>query len=142
VEKAFGILQEEWQAVARPTGIWSWSLTDIATMVKCCLCLHNMLVADRVMHGNMTADYRPFHDLQGVDGTVEQCQLYHTIYRPRRTTTTQVGVATVRHSNPAVFHAVTRKERFAGLYDQAENERLLEAFLSEHISRLDINETI
>jgi hypothetical protein len=110
-------------------------------MVKCCLCLHNMLVSDHVMHGNVTADYDPFNDLQGVDATVEQCPLYHSVYRPPRRSTTTVGVATVRHSNPAVFHAVTRKERFKGLYDVAEHERLLEALLSEHISRLDVNET-
>jgi Plant transposon protein len=139
VERAFGILQGEWQAVARP--IRSWSLTDIATMVKCCLCLHNMLVSDRVMHGNVTADYDPLHDLQGVDGTVQQCSLYHSVYRAPRRSTTTVGVAAVRDSNPAVFHAVTRKERFQGLYDEAEHERLLEALLSEHISRLDVNET-
>jgi Plant transposon protein len=139
VERAFGILQGERQAVAHP--IRSWSLTNIATMVKCCLCLHNMLVSNCVMHGNMTADNDSFHDLQGVDGTVEQCPLYHSVYRPPGRSTTRVGVAAVRHSNPAVFHAVTRKQRFSGLYDVAEHERLLEAFLSKHISRLDVNET-
>jgi hypothetical protein len=92
------------------------------------------------MHGNTAADYDPFHDLQEVDGTVEQCQLYHSVYRPPRRCTTTVGVAAVWNSNPVVFHAVTRKDRFSGLYDEAEHKRLLEAFLSEHISRLDVND--
>jgi hypothetical protein len=52
-----------------------------------------------------------------------------------------VGVLAVQHSNPAVLHAVTRKERFSGLYNEAKHNLLLETFLFEHISRLDVIET-
>jgi hypothetical protein len=70
IERAFGILQAKWQWIARP--IHLHNLTDISNRVAACLILHNMLVSDRIMDGDVNARYNPSHCLEEVDVPVDQ----------------------------------------------------------------------
>jgi Plant transposon protein len=56
IERAFGVLQAKWKAVANP--IHLIDLKAIANMMATCIVLHNMCVSDRVM-GDVHARYRP-----------------------------------------------------------------------------------
>jgi hypothetical protein len=62
IERAFGILQAKWQWIARP--IHLHNLTDISNRVAACLILHNMLVSDRIMDGDVNARYNPANSLE------------------------------------------------------------------------------
>jgi hypothetical protein len=73
IERAFGILQAKFQWIARP--IHLHNLTDISNRVAACLILHNMLVSDRIMDGDVNARYNPSHSLEEdleAGATVEQ----------------------------------------------------------------------
>jgi Plant transposon protein len=120
IERAFGVLQGQWQAVASPIKLWD--INDVAAMVKCCLCLHNMCVADRVMHGDFEADYDPTHDLRR-DPTVRDGAMGPAIVE------TAIGVSNARRANPVVYEAVTRRERFLATKDEAQNLRLRQALI-------------
>jgi Plant transposon protein len=56
VERAFGVLQAKWKAIANP--IHLIDLKAIANLMATCIVLHNMCVSDRVM-GDVHARYRP-----------------------------------------------------------------------------------
>ena len=56
VERAFGVFQGKWKAVASP--IHTMDPKSIASLVTCCLILHNMGVSERVM-GNVNEKYDP-----------------------------------------------------------------------------------
>jgi Plant transposon protein len=135
IERAFGILQGMFQAVARP--FRALKITDIATMVKCCLCLHNMCMADRVMHGDLNADYDPAHDLDTVEAEVQQCALFRRIYRQERRSVKGIGLADAMITNPAVYKAVTRRERFLKMSDAKENDRLFQALMERFKTTTD-----
>jgi Plant transposon protein len=125
IERAFGILQGKFQAVVRPIQIWD--INHVSTMVKCCLCLHNMCVSDRVMHGDFQADYDPTKDLF-VEREVKQSALFHSL--GRSCNEDLIGVARSLQVNPVVYDVVTRRERFMSTKDEAENSRLKEALIS------------
>jgi hypothetical protein len=91
-------------------------------MVKCCLCLHNMCVADRVMHGDFEADYNPTHDLRS-DPTVRDGGTGPAIAK------TAIGVRNARSANSVVYKAVTRRECFLSMKDKAQNLRLRQALV-------------
>ena len=50
VERAFGVLQRKFQVLVKRIELWY--LGDIANVVNCCICLHNMMVADRMATGD------------------------------------------------------------------------------------------
>jgi Plant transposon protein len=54
IERAFGVLQCKWKAIAFP--IHSLNLSCITNLVATCIILHNMCVSDRVM-GNVNERY-------------------------------------------------------------------------------------
>ena len=56
IERAFGVLQCKFKAIANP--IHLIELESISMMVSCCLVLHNMAVSDRVM-GDVSKRYSP-----------------------------------------------------------------------------------
>jgi hypothetical protein len=56
IERAFGVLQGKWKAIANP--IHSMDMKAITNLVGTCLILHNMAVSDRVM-GDVNAVYVP-----------------------------------------------------------------------------------
>jgi hypothetical protein len=123
IERAFGILQSQWQAVARP--IQLHNVNEVAVLVKCCLCLHNMCVSDRVMHGDVHAVYNPTNvvlvERDAGEGAVE------------RRAGTAIGLEATRTINPLVYDAVTRRERFRSTTDKAENLRLKRALIERFI---------
>lgn len=47
VERAFGVLQSRWHIIARPARFWSSS--KMATVIRACIILHNMMVEDRLL---------------------------------------------------------------------------------------------
>jgi Plant transposon protein len=114
IERAFGVLQGQWQAIARP--IQLWDIKGVAAMVKCCLCLHNMCVADRVMKGDFAADYNPMNNLRR-EPTGQDV------------TGASIGVRRARKANPLVYQAVTRRERFMATKDEEHNLRLRQALI-------------
>lgn len=118
IERAFGILQCQWQAVARP--ILSHSLKEVSTLVKCCLCLHNMCVSDRVMNGDFDSDYNPSTDTLA---TAEEATAPLTGHG------TAIGLAATRIVNPLVYDAVTRRHRFQATTNSEENQRLRRALI-------------
>ena len=61
IERAFGVLQSQWQVLARP--ILLMKPQEIAELVCACLILHNMNVSDRIM-GDVHARYDPSHNLE------------------------------------------------------------------------------
>jgi Plant transposon protein len=120
IEHVFGVLQGQWQAVA--CSIQLWNIKDVAAMVKCCFCLHNMCVADRVMHRDFEADYNPTHDLPR-DPTVRDGGIGPVIVE------TAIGVHNARIVNPVVYKAVTRGDRFLATKDEAQNLHLRQALI-------------
>ena len=61
IERAFGVLQVKFKAVANP--IHWMDMTEISNMVSSCLILHNQCVSDRVMAGDVNATYNPCNTL-------------------------------------------------------------------------------
>lgn len=57
IERAFGVIQILWKFTARP--ILLYGLQNISARIATCMMLHNMLVSDRVMDGDVYARYRP-----------------------------------------------------------------------------------
>jgi Plant transposon protein len=119
IERAFGILQGQWQAIARP--IQLHSIKDVAVMVKCCLCLHNMLVSDRVMNGDFQAPYDPTNAVYAPQEHVADVVVGHG---------TAIGLAQTRTINPLVYEAVTRGERFRHTTDKTHCLRLRQALIN------------
>jgi Plant transposon protein len=141
IERAFGILQGKFHAVARP--IQLHSIKEIATMVKCCLCLHNMCVADRVMNGDLEADYDPTNLLCTEPSVVPQNNLFRYIQQRRKVKRaalaaagvddgpgTGIGLASSRTVNPRVYEAVTRQDRFKNMMDVEQNKKLRMALVN------------
>ena len=50
VERAFGVLQRKFHVLVRKIELWY--VGDIANVVNCCICLHNMMVANRMAIGD------------------------------------------------------------------------------------------
>jgi len=63
IERAFGILKNTWQFVQNPIRLMD--LHQIGQRVSTVLILHNMLVSDRIMQGDINAMYNP--NLAGAD---------------------------------------------------------------------------
>jgi hypothetical protein len=121
IERAFGLLQMKFKAVANP--IQLHNIKDVAIMVKCCLCLHNMCVSDRIMNGDFSADYDPTKTLLNKVWGREEAVVINS------TTGTSIGLAATRRINPVVFEAVTRSERFKNMTDVEQNKRLRKALI-------------
>ena len=45
VEMAFGVLQQRWQIISRPSNLWLQK--DMKTTITACIILHNMIVEDQ-----------------------------------------------------------------------------------------------
>jgi hypothetical protein len=121
IERAFGLLQMKFKAVANP--IQLHNIKDVAIMVKCCLGLHNMCVSDRIMNGDFSADYDPTKTLLNKVWSREEAVVINN------TTGTSIGLAATRRINPVVFEAVTRSERFQNMTDMEQNKKLRKALI-------------
>jgi hypothetical protein len=143
IERAFGVFQGKFQFITRP--IHLHNLQDIANRVACCIILHNMCVADRVMGGDVYATYCPF-------ATVEEPSLEEVIQRPDDLLLVQqqqqphqqephqqephqqedgAGIG-VSKSSTAVQNFIVRnaKTRFKALKNKAEHNKLLAALIT------------
>ena len=95
IERAFGVLQAKFQVLARPIVIRSLKL--IEEIVTCCLILHNMCVADRIMDGNVRAKYNPANSLD-VDDIEEEVR-YSAEYQDMASTRNLQSVARIGVAN-------------------------------------------
>ena len=142
IERAFGVLQAKFQFLARPIALQDLKL--IEEMVVCCLILHNMCVADRVMEGDVRARYNPAAMLTeeeiGPQQVTYPAELHHmreegrsnhqsTNKSVREESTSAVGV---RHAGVPVQKLIARKRRWMQLNDKEEHARLSGA-LQKHL---------
>lgn len=124
IERAFGVLQIRWKAIARPIEIRD--LDTIGAMVRCVLILHNICVSDRVM-GSVSTRYNPALGITLSQGTPEDIK-DSSEYKTKYATVTSATVA-IRNADPAVQRLLRRKERFQQLTDLEEYNRLHQALL-------------
>ena len=54
VEQAFGVMQRKFQVLVQK--IEHWYVGDIANIFNCCICLHNMMVANRMAMGDKESE--------------------------------------------------------------------------------------
>jgi Plant transposon protein len=124
VERAFGVLKGTWQFLDRP--ILLHNLKEISLRTTCCIILHNILVADRVM-GDCRARYRPSASIAEEIGDVQQ---------PNDLLEVQGGTAVgngggigVRNVPNNLLQQVTRVDRFKELANEEEHQRLHQALM-------------
>jgi hypothetical protein len=68
IERAFGVLQRKFHVLVGKIELWY--VSNIASVVKCCLCLHNMMAASRMAQGE--EEFEEFYAFPGLtrgDGT-------------------------------------------------------------------------
>ncbi|KAG7350552.1 plant transposon protein [Nitzschia inconspicua] len=133
IERAFGVLQAKFQAVARP--IHTLRLEEIGAMVTTCLVLHNICVSDRIM-GDVQARYDPSYNLS-VDETTyaDTTQCRNTIEKQRPVDSNDVAVNGLANFNPVGARAIAQRSEFRKLEDRDEWNRLNTAAI------IDISET-
>ena len=121
-ERAFGVLQAKFQALARPMVLRD--LKQIANLCSACLIMHNMCVSDRIMDGDVRARYNPSNQvLPESEDDIE----YSTEFQNKRTrATSPIGV---RNADPAVQKLLRRKARWEDLKDIEEYCRLHSALM-------------
>ena len=142
IERAFGVLQAKFQFLARPIVIRDIKLIEEA--VTCCLIMHNMCVSDRVMDGDVRAQYNPAHTVdleeENEDMVSYSAELHHL--REEGRSNHKSTNKSVRAESVAVIGAanvdlpaqqlVTRKNRWMTLIDKEEHGRLSNA-LQNHL---------
>jgi len=132
IERAFGVLQAEFQCMARPFQHINPDL--IGERVATCLILHNMCVSDRVML-DVHAQYNPSSSIVGGINTVDQEDAIvdqpDDLFMAQGGGTSQANRATVGTNNCSVpeIRALTRAQRWKGLRDGGEVQRLHTALL-------------
>ena len=126
IERAFGVLQMQWQCTSRP--IFLMKMDAIGNMMAASLILHNMCVSDRVM-GNVRARYNPAYNLE--EDKMDQ----HKVRQPfdlnrRQTLTSSTTNASTTHCsrNRDVYNLVTG-DRWDQLRSTEECLRLTEALM-------------
>ena len=78
VEQAFGVLQRKFQVLVRKTEIWY--VGDIANVVNCCICLHNMMVANRMAMRDKESEEEFYVNVK----RIIQVYLLYALSQPRR----------------------------------------------------------
>jgi hypothetical protein len=131
VERAFGVFQAKWKSVATP--IQTIDPKYIASMVSCCLILHNMGVSDRVM-GDVHTRYDPGSVvLEEVEGEDEESIAAATAGIPAGERSVVVGPAattTIRAFDVELAKVITQRDEMRGLANEAECVRLQRALIS------------
>ena len=140
-EHLLGVFQGKWKAVATP--IQTIDPKYIASMVSCCLILHNMGVSDRVM-----GDVRTRYDPGSVVGEVEEeedddedesmvaiagnSDSSTPPVSPSTHTLIPLPVATttIRAFDVDLARVITQREEMKGLANEAECYRLQKALIS------------
>ena len=136
IERAFGVLQAKFQAVARPVLLMEMEL--ISDMVRCCLTLHNMCVSDRVMDGDVRARHGASHGVEPEEESDVECP--SSVPAECKEMTKQLEKANVqrerpvigtRNADPAVEKLLLQKERLTELSSPEEHERLHKAIMEQ-----------
>jgi hypothetical protein len=129
IERAFGVLQCRFKAIAYP--IHFLNQDSIYHMAACCLILHNMTVQERVM-GNCTDRYDPSVEADPEDVDVVDAALHP----PGMEAPLDVAemplpppVRLLRDIEPNVAMSIVRQREFMGLKDQDEWGRLQTAMI-------------
>ena len=124
VERAFGVLKCTWQFLDRP--ILLHNLKDISLRTTCCIILHNILVADRVME-DCRARYRPSASIAEETGDVQQpANLREVQGGIEPGTGSGIGIRNVPNN---LLQQVTRADRFKELDNEEEHRRLHQALM-------------
>ena len=121
IERAFGVLQVKFKAVANP--IHFFDMSEISNMVSACLILHNQCVSDRVMNGDVFATYDPLNSLQAPPLTSTIAQPANSNSCPSR----EPEPSVVPPSQ--VIAKILEGNRWDDLTNGIEYRRLLYAFL-------------
>ena len=116
VERAFGVLQAKFQAMARPIVLMDLKL--IANLCSACVIMHNMCVSDGIM-GHVRARCNPAHDIE--PETEEEVEHSEEFKRKRKRATAPIGI---RNADPCVQKLLRRKERWKDLVNLEECQRL------------------
>jgi hypothetical protein len=126
IERAFGVLQGKWQAMARP--ILIMDLNTVGKLVNCCLCLHNMCVADRVMEGDVRAIYDPCHNMEILPERphdIQQTTEFQKFVRESNNNVEAVSMIGAAAFDPDVTSLlINRENRFIELMDPEEHVRI------------------
>jgi hypothetical protein len=137
IERAFGVLQCQWQCVSRP--IHLMKMESIATMIAASLILHNMGVSDRVMNGDVRARYNPANNLQKDNMDENGVNQPYDLQRNQQRTNSSTNAAVTHVAGNRDVYNLVRKTRFDApndeeaqarwdkLYNYEENQRLLGA---------------
>jgi hypothetical protein len=126
IERAFGVLQGKFQCMSRP--FHQMTLDLVGKRVACCLILHNMCVADRVMDGDVRARYKP--DNTVVEDPTPLVTAPNNLELVQgRTKSTDRSTIGVRKGNKFTINLVTRKERWNQLDNPDEFVRLTKAIM-------------
>jgi hypothetical protein len=129
-ERAFGVQKNTCQFLDRP--ILLHGQKDISNRVISCLLLHNILVADKVMHeGSTSYNCRERYDpskgaLAALDDVEQPADIQVVQTAPAGETRTVVGI---NNAPSALQAAMTRSERLTELKDMTENRRLYKALI-------------
>jgi hypothetical protein len=128
IERAFGVLQCRFKAIAYP--IHFINQDSIYHMAACCLILHNMVVQERVM-GNCTDKYDA-----SVEADPEDVGIVDAALHPGVDALPDEGemplpppVRLLRDIEPNVAMSIVRQREFMGLKDQDEWGRLQTAMI-------------
>ena len=130
IERAFGVLQAKFKCLSR--AIVLRKLETIESLVTCCLIMHNMCVADRIMGGDPRAVYNPANVLVKTrrgEVLVEDAADYDEVIRRRRQDNGERRVATVskvcaRNADEEVLELVSARKQWMKLHDREESARL------------------
>ena len=129
IERAFGILQGKFQCMARP--FHQWDLERLTNRVACCLVLHNMCVADRVMEGDVRAKYRPDLSVELLDPkTITYPTELRKLQAKSSDGVTKETTVGIRKGNREVINNLTRLDRWTELDDRDEYVRLTTAIMN------------
>ncbi|KAI2509348.1 Plant transposon protein [Fragilaria crotonensis] len=146
MEQAFGVLQRKFRVLVGKNELWY--VRDIGNVVKCCLCLHNMIVATRMAQDEEESEefyafpgLGPGDDTEG-GGLADEAE---QVYVDRRVAEMQLH-AQLYETNNEHDHTITDRERqvleslriqyvqrrWECLYDLQEHHRLRDSIM-KHI---------
>lgn len=150
VERAFGVLQRKFHVLVRKMELWY--VGDIASVVNCCICLHNMIVANRMAmgdeeseefysfpamlghggsqsdNGNVSEQDWEEHEQAYVDRRVAEMNLHSILYNRNN------HDETISDHERQILESLRIQyvqRRWECLYDSNEHARLREAIMNE-----------
>ena len=125
IERAFGVLQSQWQWIARP--IHLHKLEEIADRVACCILLHNINVSDRVM-GDVNVRYKPDESLEEEQlVALQSTEALNRQEQVPRNQQSEIGLDNM--TDPAAINLFTTRQEWKELNDPLGHLRLQTALM-------------